>query len=49
MLTVVYYVGPQSAAEKEYRALASGFWFSLVQIQSVIERQSEGKSPMGGA
>ena len=30
MLTVVYYVGPQSAAEKEYREWAFGLWFSLV-------------------
>ena len=53
MLTVVYYVGPQSAAEKEYRALASGFWFSLVQqipnTVSDTEAVCKGKRPMGGA
>ena len=46
MLTVVYYVGPQSAAEKEYWEWAFGLWFSLVQqIPNTVS--DRGKRPMG--
>ena len=42
MLTVAYYVGPQSAAEKEYREWAFGLWFSLVQHAPQAAKSSPG-------
>ena len=42
MLTVAYYVGPRSAAEKESREWAFGLWLSLVQHAPQAAKSSPG-------